>query len=119
MALSQSFDKFGMTFADAYHRITSLNYQVNEYTQTQYGEPTVDENGDPVPSEPTEVLVTEKNASFQVSVYVDADARSAQAQPVYTSFHTFTPDWESTDNVLAQAYAYLKTLDSYTEAVDA
>ena len=119
MALTHSFDKFGTTFAGAYFRISNLNYDVNEYQETTYPDPSVDEDGNPVLVEPTTEWVTTRNASFQVKVYVDAAARTSHSEPVYIEYHTFTPDWTSSDNVLAQAYNYLKTLDAFDGAVDA
>lgn len=119
MALTKSLDKYGATFADAYHRIKSLNYSVNEYEETTYPEPSVDEDGNPVAAEPVTAWVTSRIANFEVATYVDADARDEHAQPVSVEYHSFTPDWESSDNVLAQAYDYLKTLDAYDGAVDA
>lgn len=118
MALTNSFEKFGTTFEGAYHRITNLNYTVSEFEQTIYPEPEVDEEGNPVLTEPTTEWTSSKKANFQVSTYVDADARLAHAQPVASDYCEFTPDWDSEDNVLAQAYAYLKTLDAYAGSTD-
>ena len=119
MALTDSFDKFGTTFATAYFRISNLNYNVNEYQETTYPEPSVDEDGNPVLTEPVTSWVTTRNANFQLKVYVDEAARTAHSEPVFTEYHTFTPDWTSSDNVLAQAYNYLKTLDVFSDALDA
>lgn len=119
MALTKSLEKFGATFTGAYHRITNLNYTVNEYEETTYPEPSVDDDGNPVAAEPVTAWVSSRKANFQVSTYVDEDARTDHSQPVSTSYYEFTPDWSSEDNVLAQAYAYLKTLSEYSGAVDA
>lgn len=118
MALTNSFELFGATFEGSYHRITNLNYTIHEYQQTVYSEPSVDENGDPLPAEPTEEWVSECKANFQVSVYVNEDARDNFAQPMYVGHHEFTPDWSSEENILAQAYSYLKSLDEYEGSVD-
>ena len=119
MALTKSFEKFGTTFAGAYFRITDLNYTVSEFEQTTYPEPTVDDDGNPVVGEPTTAWVTTRDANFQLKVYVDAAARTAHSAPVYVEHHTFTPDWTSDDNVLVQAYNYLKTLTAFDGATDA
>ena len=119
MALTQSFEKFGSTFADAYHNISDLRYHVSEYEQTNMTLPEPDEDGNPgVPVYET-VWVTNRTAHFTVKTYVDADARTGHKEAISQSEYSFTPDWESTDNVLAQSYAYLKTLEAFDGAVDA
>ena len=119
MALTKSLEKFGTTFTGAYHRITNLNYTVHEYEETTYPEPSVDDDGNPVVAEPVTSWVSSRKANFQVSTYFDSDARDDHAQPVSTAYYEFTPDWTSSDNVLSQAYSYLKTLTEFDGAVDA
>lgn len=119
MALTKSFEKFGSTFADAYHNISDLRYQVSEYERTSLVEQEPDEDGNPVMPVATTEWATERTAHFTVRTYVDAAARAGHKQSISQSEYSFTPDWESADNVLAQAYAYLKTLDAFDGAVDA
>ena len=119
MALTKSFEKFGATFSEAYFRISNLTYSINEYQETTYPEPSVDEDGNPVPAEAVTEWVSLREANFTVSVFVDEDAREAHAKEITSEYHVFTPDWSSDDNVLAQAYTYLKTLDAYDGSVDA
>lgn len=118
MALTQSLTKYGATFASAYHRVSELRYHVSEYLQTSLIAQEPDENGDPVPPITEQTWAKDSVAHFTLLSYVDADAREAHSEALLRREFSFTPDWESTDNVLAQAYAYLKTTDEFGEAVD-
>lgn len=119
MALEKSFEKFGTTFSSAYHRISNLNYSCYDRKEIVYSEQAIDENGEPVPSTQSEQWVVERLVNFTVSVYVDGDARDAHSEPVYSRSYSFVPDWSSSDNILSQSYSHLKTLEEYSEAVDA
>jgi hypothetical protein len=119
MALTKTVSKYGVEFASAYHRITNLDYYVNEYTMTQFVEQEPDADGNPVAPVEEEVLTVIKQANLTVRTYADADARAERAEPIASKVYSFTPDWESTYNVLAQGYVYLKTLEEFDGAVDA
>lgn len=119
MALEKSFEKFGSTFADAYHNISDLRYHVSEYEVTSLVEQEPDEEGNPVPPVATTVWQKDTIANFTVKTYVDEAARTSHAQALTQAEYSFTPDWTSSDNVLAQAYAYLKTLEAFDGATDA
>ena len=119
MALTKSFEKFGSTFADAYHNIADLRYHVSEYEQTNLVEQEPDEDGNPVMPVSETVWVTNRTAHFTVKTYVDAAARTGHKEAISQSEYSFSPDWDADDNVLAQSYTYLKTLDAFDGAVDA
>ena len=119
MALTKSFEKFGSTFADAYHNISDLRYNVHEYERTTLVEQEPDEDGNPVMPVATTTWQKDLIANFTLKTYVDAAARTGHKEAISQSEYMFTPDWESSDNVLAQAYTYLKTLDAFDGAVDA
>ena len=119
MALTKSVEKFGSTFASAYHRITNVDYYVNEYEYVQMVEQAPDADGNPTPPVEETVLHVDKKANVTVKSYVDADARTALAEPLASKVYSFEPDWTSSDNLLAQAYAHLKTLEEFDGAVDA
>jgi len=119
MALTKTVSKYGVEFASAYHRITNLEYHVNEYTMVQLVEQAPDEDGNPVPPVSTEVLTVTKSMNLTVRTYADASARTALSEPISSHMYTFTPNWDSTDNVLIQGYDYLKTLPEFTDAVNA
>ena len=119
MALTKSTEKFGSTFASAYHRITNVDYYVNEYEYVQMTEQEPDADGNPVPPVEETVIKVEKNANLTVRSYVDSAARTALAQPFESKVYSFSPDWTASENVLEQAYAYLKTLPEFDGAVDA
>lgn len=118
MALQKSVTKFGQEFASAYHRITNVDYYVNEYEYMQMTEQEPDADGNLVP--PVEEMVTkvEKRANITVRSYVTSDAREALAQPFESEVYNFTPDWDSAENILVQGYAYLKTLEKFDGATD-
>ena len=118
MALTKTVSKYGVEFASAYHRITNLDYYVNEYTMTQPVEQEPDADGNPVPPVHEEVLTVTRQANLTVRTYANDAARTAQAEPISSKVYSFTPDWESSDNVLAQGYAYLKTQEEFDGATD-
>lgn len=118
MALQKTVTKFGQEFATAYHRITNMEYYVNEYESMTMTEQEPDEDGNPVAPIEESVIRVEKRANITVRSYVSGDAREALAQPFESKVFSFTPDWESTDNVLVQGYAYLKTLEEFDGATD-
>ena len=119
MALTQSFEKYGTTFANAYHRVSELRYHVNEYITYNMVQQEPDEDGNPVPPVSEQSWATERKAYFTLMTYVDQAARDGHSEAVARAEYSFTPDWDSTDNVLTQAYAYLKTLDIFADAVNA
>ena len=119
MALTKSVTKFGQEFASAYHRITNLDYYVNEYESMTLTEQAPDEDGNFVAPLEESVIRVEKRANVTVRSYVSSDARTALAQPFESKVYSFTPDWESADNILAQAYNHLETLEEFEGAVDA
>jgi len=119
MALEKSFEKFGSTFADAYHNISDLRYHVHEHEVTSFEQQEPDADGNPVPPVVTTAWQKDMIANFTVKTYVDEAARTGHAQALTQAEYSFTPDWTSSDNVLAQAYTYLKTLDSFDGATDA
>lgn len=119
MALTKTVSKYGVEFASAYHRITNLDYYVNEYSMTQFVEQEPDADGNPVPPVEEEVLTVTKQVNLTVRTYADAAARTGLAEAVASKTYSFTPDWDSADNVLAQGYTHLKTLEEFDGAVDA
>ena len=119
MALTKTVSKFGTDFTDAYHRITNMEYYVNEYESMTMTEQEPDENGNPVPPIEEAVIRVEKRANVTVRSYASAAAREALAQPFESKVYSFTPDWEATENILTQAYNYLETLEEFVGAVEA
>ena len=86
---------------------------------TQFVEQEPDADGNPVPPVEEEVLTVIKQANLTVRTYADADARAERVEAIASKTYSFTPDWESTDNILAQGYTHLKTLEEFDGAVDA
>ena len=119
MALLKSVSKYGAEFASAYHRITNLDYYINEYSYTQFVEQEPDADGNPVPPVEETVEVVEKRCNITIKTYIDEAARVAKSEPIISKVFNFEPDWTASENVLEQAYAFLKTQDEYADAVDA
>jgi len=125
MAVTATVDKFGMTFSDAYHKITRLTYESTDqktYTYPAPAEPTVDEEGNVIPpAAPTPVEGWEKRnfCNFEVATYASEETREAHAEPIYRTHYNFqaTVEAESAD-ILVQAYAHLKAQAGYEDAVD-
>jgi len=125
MAVTATVDKFGMTFSDAYHKVTRLTYESMDqktYTYPAPAEPTVDEDGNPVPPmpvPPVEEWVKKNTCHIEVCTYASAATRAAHAEPIYRTHYNFeaTLDAEASD-ILVQAYDHLKAQAGYEDAVD-
>lgn len=125
MAVTATVDKFGMTFTDAYHKVTRLTYESTDQKTYNYpasAEPTVDENGNPVPPvavTPTETWVKKNFCHFEVATYASVATREAHAEPIYRTHFNFEPALEAESaDVLVQAYTHLKAQAGYEDAVD-
>ena len=119
MAIKNNFEKFGTTFTDAYHRISSLSYNVSDMEESvKVAEGTTDENGVPVPPQFEMQWKKRATASGEVTSYASQAAREAHSEAFARTYFSFTVDLEGTDNWMEQAYAYVKTLDAFTGSVD-
>lgn len=126
MAVTATVDKFGMTFSDAYHKVSRLNYESNDqkqYVHTPPSEPALDEDGNPVPpvaTAPEEVWAKVQRCNFEVATYASAATREAHSEPIYRSHFNFEPSLEAeAADILVQAYGHLKAQAGYEDAVDA
>lgn len=125
MAVTATVDKFGMTFSNAYHKITRLTYESSDVRNITYPEPTpptVDEDGNSVPApapEPVMTWVKKNFCHFEVATYASSTTRDEHADPIYRSHFNFEAslDGDAAD-VIAQAYTFLKTQAGYEDAVD-
>jgi hypothetical protein len=117
MAVTATVEKFGMTFADAYHKVNRLTYESMDVQNMTYGEPTIDEDGNPVP--PVSEITWNKRAfaNFEVSTYASQATRDAHAEPIYRVYYNVEITTGEED-LLAQAYAHLKAQAGYEDAVD-
>ena len=125
MAIIATVDKFGMTFAEAYHKITRLTYESVDNKVFEYptpGETTIDEEGRPVPPAPVEPTVSwvKKNLCyFEVATYASEETREAHAEPIYRSNFNFEASMDAeAEDIIVQAYAHLKAQAGYEDAVD-
>jgi hypothetical protein len=125
MAIIATVDKFGMTFSEAYHKITRLTYESVDNKTFNYPAPaegTIDEEGHPVPPAPVEPIVTwvKKNLCyFEVATYASEETRAAHAEPIYRSNFNFEASMDAeAEDIIVQAYAHLKTQAGYEDAED-
>ena len=99
MALEKEISKYGFTANKGYHVVDSVRYH------KRLGTPTV--------------ATGEKNTSMSVVSYSDKDARDAGSEPMKQESYQFDLATESdAEDILTQAYAYLKTLDEFKDAAD-
>lgn len=123
MAVKATVEKFGMTFADAYHKINRLNYESYDRKEVSYpdpGEPVMDENGVLVPAEPAppiETWVKAAQCNYEVATYASQDTREAHSEPIYRTYLNVEIT-QGEGDLLAQAYVHLKTQAGYEDSVD-
>ena len=99
MALEKEISKYGFTANKGYHVVDSVRYHKRLVTPT--------------------VATGEKNTSKSVVSYSDKDARDAGSEPMKQESYQFDLATESdAEDILTQAYAYLKTLDEFKDAAD-
>ena len=97
MALEKEISKYGFTANKGYHVVDSVRYHKRLVTPT--------------------VATGEKNTSMSVVSYSDKDARDAGSEPKKQESYQFDLATESdAEDILTQAYAYLKTLDEFKDA---
>lgn len=122
MAITATVERFGMTFSDAYHKVSRLTYESFEHQELVYPTPeeyTTDEDGNVVIPSPSYQWFLKKNCGFEVETYASSSARASHAEPIYRTHFGFEPnlDAESSD-IISQAYEYLKAQEGYEDAVD-
>lgn len=123
MAVTATVERFGMTFAGAYHKVVRLNYESHDQKEISYPDPAapeVDEDGNvlaPEPPTPVESWVKRMQCNYEVATYASAETREAHAEPIYRVYNSFEVSAENTD-LLGQAYAHLKSQEGFEDAVD-
>ena len=128
MAVIATVDKFGMTFPEAYHKITRLTYESTDQKTYIYAAPTAsafDEDGNPIPSAPAmatppvESWVKKNFCHIEVATYATEETRENHSEPIYRTHLNFeaTLSAEAAD-IIVQAYEYLKAQPGYEDAVD-
>lgn len=99
MALELSISKYGLTASNGYALVENAVYDKGLIRPANIEDATT--------------------AYCNVLFYTSAEARNDGEQPIDTKTYNFDLDTASdADNILAQAYAYLKTLDEFSEATD-
>ena len=128
MAVIATVDKFGITFSDAYHKVTRLTYESTDQKTYTYPAPTapaVDEDGNPIPSAPAmatppvESWVKKNFCHIEVATYATEETRENHSEPIYRTHLNFeaTLSAEAAD-IIVQAYEYLKAQPGYEDSVD-
>ena len=124
MAVIATVDKFGMTFPEAYHKITRLTYESTDQKTFIYPSPVsgMDENGAPIPATPTpptETWVKKNFCHIEVATYATEETRENHSEPIYRTHLNFEAvvSAEASD-IIVQAYDYLKAQPGYEDAVD-
>jgi len=131
MAVIATIDKFGMTFPEAYHKITRLTYESTDQKTFIYAapaapaEPTLDADGNPIPSAPAmatppvETWVKKNFCHMEVATYATEDTRENHSEPIYRTHLNFEAilSAEAAD-IIVQAYEYLKVQPGYEDSVD-
>jgi hypothetical protein len=125
MAVIATVDKFGMTFSEAYHKITRLTYESTDQKTFIYAAPvaaTVDADGAPVPTmptPPTESWVKKNFCHIEVATYATEETRENHSEPIYRTHLNFEAilSAEAAD-IIVQAYEYLKAQPGYEDSVD-
>ena len=124
MAVIATVDKFGMTFSEAYHKISRLTYESNDQRTFTYPTPeaSADEEGNPVPPVaivPVEAWVKKNFCHFEVATYASEETREDHAEPIYRSHFNFEPSIEAeAADIIVQAYEHLKAQAGYEDAVN-
>ena len=128
MAVIATVNKFGMTFSEAYHKITRLTYESTDqktYIYATPAEPTLDADGNPIPSAPAmatppvESWVKKNFCHIEVATYATEETRENHSEPIYRTHLNFEAvvSAEASD-IIVQAYDYLKAQPGYEDAVD-
>jgi hypothetical protein len=128
MAVIATVNKFGMTFSEAYHKITRLTYESTDqktYIYAAPAEPTLDADGNPIPSAPAgatppvESWVKKNFCHIEVATYATEETRENHSEPIYRTHLNFEAvvSAEASD-IIVQAYDYLKAQPGYEDAVD-
>ena len=125
MAVIATVDKFGMTFSEAYHKITRLTYESTDQKTFIYATTVatnVDGDGTPVPPMPTppvETWVKKNFCHIEVATYATEETRENHSEPIYRTHLNFEAvvSAEASD-IIVQAYNYLKAQPGYEDAVD-
>jgi len=111
MAITATVDKFGMTFTDAYHRISSLQYESADRMQLVFSEDPEDMGT------PTWVKIT--TARFKVDTYASQEVRDNHNAPIYsTEYNTVVDLSEGEPDLITQAYDHLKAQEDFDDAID-
>jgi hypothetical protein len=124
MAVIATVDKFGMTFSEAYHKITRLTYESTDHKTFIYAEPSanVDKNGVSTPAiaaPPVESWIKKNFCNIEIATYATEETRENHSEPIYRSYLNFEAivSAEASD-IIVQAYDYLKAQPGFEDAVD-
>ena len=119
MAIKNNFKKYGTTFNDAYHRISSLSYNVvDEQVTVEVSASYTDDSGSYHPAQYENQWQKVASAYGTVLTYASEDARNAHSESLSSTPFDITIDLDSDDNWMEQSYTYLKTTAAFTGSTD-
>ena len=105
MAIKSNYQKFGVTFEDAYTKVQSIEY-VNAL------DPEWEMSEDPAVA-PVRVMVKRLKVSFTAKTFANEVAQDAIESKQYYFIS------QDASNIIGECYAHLKGLEEFADAVDA
>ena len=120
MALITDINKFGVTFSNAYVKISACNY-VNAFKKVvTQNELDMTDPENPIPVPPTVTCEKTKKIEFSTMTYLSQNSFEEQAESIDTKTYGFyVPAEETSVDILDLCYTHLKTLSEFNNAIDA
>jgi hypothetical protein len=105
MAITSNFQKFGVTFEEAYTKVASIEYANSHIEHWELSEDTQ--------TPPVKVAVKALKVKFNAQTFVSSESQDKLAEKEYF-FVT-----EDGSNLIGECYEHLKGLEEFADAVDA
>ena len=119
MALQCNYEKFGLTFNQAYARVEHLKYSATPNRKVTYPDYRTDELGNVERGQPVVVIENKKICNVIVQIYASEEARLTNEKPIDSKDYYI--EMESTSgsmDILQYSYQHLKTLTEFSGSVD-
>lgn len=120
MAIQCNYQKFGLTFNQAYVRVEHLKYANTPNRKVTYPDYEVEEpSGNIRRGQPVVVLENKKICNIIVQIYASEEARLANEKPIDSKdyYIEMEPSSGSMD-ILQYSYEHIKTLDEFSNSID-
>lgn len=105
MAITSNFQKFGVTFEEAYTKVVSIEY-ANSYIEHW-------ELSEDTQTPPVKVLKKALKVQFNAQTFVSSESQDKLEEKQYLFVS------EDGSNLIGECYGYLKGLPEFADAVDA